>query len=376
MKNNKKYIGVFFIIALLLISLAGCGTKTADTSATTSASDTINDPNFSYSDGIDQNGFWTGIKALDYVTMFQYKGLSIPSDSHTVTDADVQSQIDSLLTSYATTKQVTDRAVTADDTVNIDYVGSVDGTPFDGGSTNGSGTDVTISTTNYIPGFLDQLVGHMPGETFNINVTFPTDYSEATLQGKAAIFVTTINYIVETIPAELTDDFVATNMEAAVGWKTVDDLKAGIKEELQQRAIEQYIGQYFTTQVTVKSVPDQLVTYEEKAMVKYYRDTATSYGTDLDTFLSSYAGVSSVDDLIQKNLADYKNQATYYLVAQAVAEDAGLSVSDDDLANYMQSVIGTSDYSQYESQFGIPYMKQAALVQKVLDLVSANAVLA
>lgn len=79
------------------------------------------------------------------------------------------------------------------DTVNIDYIGKIDGVAFDGGSTNGAGTDLKIGSNTYIPGFESQLIGHAVGDTVDVNVTFPTDYSQANLAGKDAVFTVTIN---------------------------------------------------------------------------------------------------------------------------------------------------------------------------------------
>ena len=91
----------------------------------------------------------------------------------------------------------TDTSLTVEDgdTVNIDYVGSVDGVEFDGGSTNGQGTDLTIGSGLYIDNFEEQLIGSHPGDTVEVNVTFPDDYSSEDLQGQDALFEVTINGI-------------------------------------------------------------------------------------------------------------------------------------------------------------------------------------
>ena len=91
----------------------------------------------------------------------------------------------------------TDSSLTVEDgdTVNIDYVGSIDGVEFDGGSTNGQGTDLTIGSGLYIDDFEEQLIGSHPGDTVDVNVTFPEDYNSEDLQGKDALFVVTINGI-------------------------------------------------------------------------------------------------------------------------------------------------------------------------------------
>ena len=386
MKSYKNFLCFMLVITMLLVPLAGCGSKndnSADAAASADPTETagtdntseepVNDTSadntaFSYSEGIDENGFFEGITALDYVEIFDYKALTIPSDLHQISEDKLQAEIDNILTYYSTKEQVTNRAVVDGDTVNIDYVGSADGVEFDGGSTSGAGTDVTIGVTSYIDDFLEQLIGHMPGETFNVEVTFPDVYQNESLQGKDAVFVTTINYIVETEQPELTDDFVETNLTASYGWKTVAEMKEDISAELKETAIQPFISEYMTNEVTISSVPDKLTEYQEKAMLQYYRDGAEYYSMEFEEFIS-VMGVSSVDELIESNRDSYLQSAKYTLVAQAVAEDADISVSEDDMVGYF------NDYSQYEEKYGLPYLKQIVLFQKVISYIIDNATL-
>lgn len=96
--------------------------------------------------------------------------------------------------SYSTDTSLT---VKDGDTVNIDYVGKIDGTAFDGGSTNGQGTDLEIGSGSYIDDFEDQLIGAHPGDEVEVTVTFPDDYGAADLAGKEAVFDVTVNGIYE-----------------------------------------------------------------------------------------------------------------------------------------------------------------------------------
>ena len=386
MKSYKNFLCFMLVITMLLVPLAGCGSKndnSADAAASADPTETagtdntseepVNDTSadntaFSYSEGIDENGFFEGITALDYVEIFDYKALTIPSDLHQISEDKLQAEIDNILTYYLSKEQVTNRAVVDGDTVNIDYVGSADGVEFDGGSTSGAGTDVTIGVTSYIDDFLEQLIGHMPGETFNVEVTFPDVYQNESLQGKDAVFVTTINYIVETEQPELTDDFVETNLTASYGWKTAAEMKEDISAELKETAIQPFISEYMTNEVTISSVPDKLTEYQEKAMLQYYRDGAEYYSMEFEEFIS-VMGVSSVDELIESNRDSYLQSAKYTLVAQAVAEDADISVSEDDMVGYF------NDYSQYEEKYGLPYLKQIVLFQKVISYIIDNATL-
>ncbi|MCC8105747.1 MAG: FKBP-type peptidyl-prolyl cis-trans isomerase [Clostridiales bacterium] len=93
----------------------------------------------------------------------------------------------------------TDASLTIEDgdTVNIDYVGSIDGVEFSGGSTNGAGTDLTIGSGSYIDDFEEQLIGYHPGDTVDVTVTFPEDYGVDELNGQEAVFEVTINGIYE-----------------------------------------------------------------------------------------------------------------------------------------------------------------------------------
>jgi trigger factor len=390
MKTYKSHLCFFIAFAILFVLLTGCSAKTdaglptpspsvpipsaSDPSATDPSASNIGQEigSFSYSDGLDENGLWAGITALDYVKLYDYNAFAIPSETHTVSDDDIQYEVDSLLTDYATSEQITDRAVIDGDTVNIDFVGSVDGVEFDGGSTGGGGAEVTIGVTSYIDDFLEQLIGHNPGETFDINVTFPEDYGEESLNGKDAVFVTTVNHIVETTDALLSDAFVAENLYAEYGWQTIAEMKDGITAALRDDAIENYILEYLYSEVAVEPVPDHLVTYQNNAMIKYYQNVAESLGVELEEFLSSYIGVSSLDELIDSDGETNMIAAKYSLIIQAIAEDTKITASDADVTAYFVAEAGIEDYSEYEAIYGLPYLKQIVLTQKVMDYLTAH----
>ena len=115
--------------------------------------------------------------------------------SEDTSSEDSSAEEDSQESGSSTLSTDTSLAVEDGDTVNIDYVGSIDGVEFDGGSTNGQGTDLTIGSGLYIDDFEEQLIGSHPGDTVDVNVTFPEDYNAEDLRGKDALFVVTINGI-------------------------------------------------------------------------------------------------------------------------------------------------------------------------------------
>ncbi len=374
MKSTHMMLAGLTAAALSLALLTGCSPAgdTPGASDTPSASATA--PAFSFSDGIDDNGFWKGVRALDYLTDFQYEGLLVPAENHQVGDEAVQSEIDSLLSNFTTASPVTDRPIQDGDTVNIDYVGSIDGVEFEGGTTNGQGTDVIIGQTNYIDDFIQQLVGHNTGDAFDITVTFPEDYGKAELNGRDAVFAITINAISVSVTPEFTDAFVAEQLSASYGWNTAADARASIRTNLTNDAILNYLqGQLAAS--TVTEIPDPLMDYQEKALVKSYENSAAQQGVTLEEMLQNYAGVATAEELIANAEADLRSGATFALAVQAVAEDAGLSVTEADLTAYFEKNYGSADYSSYAAQTGLPYVKQVVLWTKALDVVVAKAVL-
>ncbi|MCD7761943.1 MAG: FKBP-type peptidyl-prolyl cis-trans isomerase [Lachnospiraceae bacterium] len=116
------------------------------------------------------------------------------SSSDDTEEASTESVTESAEAAYSTDTSLT---IEDGDTVNIDYVGSIDGVEFSGGSTDGAGTDLTIGSGTYIDDFEEQLIGYHPGDTVDVTVTFPEDYGVDELNGQEAVFEVTINGIYE-----------------------------------------------------------------------------------------------------------------------------------------------------------------------------------
>lgn len=320
---------------------------------------------FSPSDFLDDNGYWKDVNALDYVTLCQYTGIPVTEDEIAASEESIQAQIDSFAQNNLVTETITDRAVADGDTVNIDYVGSIDGVEFAGGSTGGNGTEVTIGVTNYIPGFLDQLVGHTPGENFDIDVTFPDDYGSADLAGKDAVFNITINSIIERSLPEVTDDWVANTLGDAYGWSTVDEMRQGIADAMRNSALALYVQNYVIDNSTISEVPAELITYQEEMLVNQYQSYASMYGMDLSTLLPMMTGYQTTEELVEANRDEIERTAQGHLVFQAIAQDAGMEVTDEDVAAYIKTVAGSDDVDGFVQIYGMPYLKMCTLIEKV-----------
>ena len=362
MKNLKMFFYLFLALVMLIIPLAGCNKDDYSMA--------------SYSDGIDENGYWKGVKAANYVNLFDYKSMSIPAAVHKITDEALKSSVDSVLSNLTTKTNITDRAVVDGDTVNIDYVGSIDEVEFSGGSTGGNGTEVTIGVTSYIDDFLEQLIGHKPGETVNVHVTFPDDYGKDDLNGKDALFVTVINHIIETNTPELTDALIESELGEKYGWKTVEEMKASLTTDLQKRNFQNHLRNYTTTDVDIKSVPKSMTNYQIKFMLKSLRDGAESSGVTFAEYLESQTGVTTAKKLIEQEKENSLSNAKFNLVCQAIAEDANLIVTEEIVAEYFLKNFGSADYSQAEEYYGIAYIKQNILCVNVIDYIFDHATLA
>ena len=390
MKKFKKLLCLFLALALAIpaVILASCvssnntsdepsedvvdtsGTNTPPSSEPPSTGYDVNN----FRDAIDDDGFFKGVNAKDHVEMFDYTSMTFPSDAYQVTEEDLKSQIDYIVSQFADPDRIMDRAVVDGDTVNIDYVGSVDGVEFEGGSTDGMGTEVTIGVTEYIDDFLEQLIGHMPEETFDVNVTFPASYpNNPDLENAEAVFVTTINYISD-VSGTLTDDFVFENLFEYYGWATVADMEDGLRSDMSKYSMQQYLKDYFTYEVNILSMPDQIINYQENSMLSYYYEYAEYYGISFEELIES-EGFSTVDELIAAYYDTNMANAQSMLVLLAIAEDAGMTVSDADVNEYFQTNNMDADYDSIVEQYGMPFIKYNVLCQKVIDFIIDNAIL-
>ena len=372
-------LGAAALALAMIAALAGCGSTSGTSgSASTSGSsasaseDVPETVEIDFSKYIDENGFWKDIRALDYVTLPQYKGVEIPAEEIEPTEEELQSNRESLLSQWASYNQITDRAVEDGDTVNIDYVGSVDGVEFTGGNTNGAGTTVTIGVTSYIDDFLEQLIGHKPGETFDVNVTFPEDYSDSTdadgntvvLAGKDAVFTTTINYIQgdELIYPEMDDAFVAENLQATYGWTTAAEAEEGIATAIRNSKKYNYMLDYLAENAQITEVPEAIANNMREAQLASVNNQAASYGVSVDT-LMMLSGYGSEDEYLAMLEEQLPEAAKFSLIRQAIAEQEGMTVTEEEL----QEMLG-DNYQTYVDTYGLNYIKQDVMIGKVDQL--------
>ena len=191
---------------------------------------------------------------------------------------------------------------------------------------------------------------------------------------KRQVFVTKINYIEgEDVLPEFNDAFVVENFQTDYGWNNAEEMKEGIRSDLQESAETEFLWDYMTKNAKISELPETVLDYEKKVMVQQYTSSAANYGLDLATFINMQYGVSTVEELYEKLADELKAAAEKRLIIQAVAEDASLSVEAEDLTKYFSENMGSEDYSLYEEYYGVGYLKMVVLYDQATSYLRENA---
>ena len=313
-------------------------------------------------------------KALDYVELGEYKGLTVEVSPTTVTDEEVLKQIRANAGSDSL-EEVTEGTVEEGDTANIDYEGKLDGEAFDGGTAKD--TDLEIGSGTFIPGFEDGLIGVKIGDTVDLPLTFPENYTEE-LAGKDVVFTVTVNSV-KRMP-ELTDDLV--NQITDGEYTDVDSYKESVRKDLEDAKVASRpseINNSLLTQIaatsTIKEYPQELVDYAANNMKNYYKQQAESSNMEFADFLSTYFSMDEdtfneqVELVVKQNL-----RAELYLKAIAEAED--IELTDEEYEAKCEEFAENYGYDSVE-KFKAAYtedeIRLSALEDKVLEFLSDNA---
>lgn len=377
MKKRAIMISMLLVMAL---SVTGCSqktatkdkdTKTEETAKTDDAEETESDNTEDTSEDTPTTAeLMAGIDVEKCVTLGDYKGVTVEKTIQSVTDEDVQNEIDNALANYPVE---VDQAAKEGDTVNIDYVGKIDGEEFDGGSDQGA--DLKLGSGKFIDGFEDGLIGARKGETRTLNLTFPEDYTQD-LAGKAVEFTVTVNAVKEPL-SEPTDQWVADNIE---GYDNIADYKAGIRseqEENNEQTADNQVRYVAWTQVidncTINEYPETLVEVGKKLYEQQVETYAKYAGMELDAYIES-SGLTQEE--YQSNMEEYgKNVAAQALVCQAICDKEGFAIGDDDYQKALQDML--TEYGCTEDEliqtYGQDNVEQSIMLNRVSNLILENA---
>lgn len=295
------------------------------------------------------------------LTLGRYKGLSAYKAPVDVSEEAIDEDLERARQRAARQLPVEDRPVQDGDITVIDYEGSVDGVPFEGGK--GSDHSLTIGSGSFIPGFEEQLIGHEAKESFDITVGFPEDYHAEDLAGKEAVFHVTIKSIkVKEVP-ELDDEFIKDISE---DYDTVEAYRKHLREEKEAQAAEQAERHFkqaaldaAVKEATVE-IPEAAIREEAQRMAEEHGRQLSMQGLSLDQYIG-YLGMSPEQYLAQL-APDAEHQLKSELLLNAVAKAEGLEVGEDDFTAHFEKLgkLYQQDPEELAKRFGEAQRKQLA----------------
>ncbi|MBO4414400.1 MAG: FKBP-type peptidyl-prolyl cis-trans isomerase [Lachnospiraceae bacterium] len=329
---------------------------------------------------IDDNGMIKGVKASDYIKAADYNNIVADLAEIEYSDEDVDDDIEDVLEDNKYLDDSEELAAANGDTVNIDYAGTIDGEEFDGGSAEGY--DLELGSGKFIDDFEAQIEGHHPGDSFDVEVTFPEDYGTAELAGKDAVFAVTLNSIY--VKPEFTDEFVAEKLSEHAS--TVEEYRQYLKDKNYEDNLRSYVEEYVVEKSEITAYPKEYL----KQLKANYKADEYSYYEYMNSLYSSYYGYtpysSFADYLTQtysiseteydESLDEKVNEELKYaLFCQSAAEAEGITVTLDEAREYYFSEGGTEENfaSQLES-YGTGYVVQQYLCEKVIKMICERTV--
>ena len=311
------------------------------------------------------------------VQLGQYKGVEIPKKEVTVSEEEIRSEIDRELDQNARDIDIDDRPVQDGDRIRLDFDGSVDGEPFEGGKA--SDFSLTIGSGSFIPGFEDQIIGKSIGEEFDVNVTFPEDYHAENLKGKDAVFRCRVNSISEHQVPELDDDFVQDVSE----FQTVDEYKADVEKRVRERKENARKSANETAAVkaalknAVMEIPDVMVEEQARRLVDEFAQQIQSQGMNMAQYmqLSGMNQEMLVNQMKPQALERIQNS----LLLEAVAKAEKIEISDEQLdeeIGKMAEAYRMEKEKLYDmmGEESMASMKQELAVQEAVKVIAGAAV--
>ena len=307
------------------------------------------------------------------ITIENYKGIEADKGDASVVADDVKKELASMQERNARVVTVDDRKAKKNDIAVIDFEGFVDGVAFDGGK--GENYELTLGSGQFIPGFEDQIIGHKTGDEFDVNVTFPTEYTPE-LAGKDAVFKVVLHEIkMKELPA-LDDDF-AKDVDDEV--ETLAELKKKIKAELSEKKKED-VERDFESAVLEKvvelvegEIPEVMYDNKLEDDVKDYENRLAQQGIPLDTYLQ-YMGMDR--DKFKASMRDNAvKQVKLQLAVEKIAELEKIEASDEEAEAKLKEMADAYqlDVEQVKKWVNIEDVKKDVVGKKTVDFLVANA---
>ena len=310
------------------------------------------------------------------VKLGKYKGVKVEKADITVTDEEVDAEINTERENNARNIEVTDRAVKDGDITTLDFEGFVDGVAFEGGK--GENYPLTIGSGAFIPGFEEQLIGAEIGKEVEVNVTFPEDYQAEDLKGKAAVFKCTVKEIKEKQLPELDDEFASEVSE----FETLAEYKADVKGKLEERKAKEAkdAKEAAVIEEIVKDsemeIPEAMLATQQRQMVDEFAQRIQMQGLSIDQYFQ-FTG-SSYEQMIEQVKPQAEKRIQSRLVLEAVAKAENITATDEDYEDELK-VMAEAYQMEVEKvkellpEKSVAQIKEDIAVKKAAEFVVENA---
>ena len=376
--KRKAYLAA--LVMCMALAVNGCGDNKETTDTENTATEQQTEESEETEDTQEQAASYTDSTRLvsvdnveKYVTIADYKGITLDNSVQEVTDEAVENRVAENLKSSAETVTDENATIQNGDTATINFVGTKDGEAFEGGT--GNNYDLVIGSGSMIPGFEEGIVGMKKGETKDVPVTFPENYRNTELAGQDAVFQITVQSFKR--PPELTDDWVAANTD----YKTVDEYKANVRTQLEQEAQEQADNSLRSTAWNTVYTNSEVVEYPEKDVeeaAKTFRNQAEAYAKqgnmELEDFVASQ-GVS-MDDFEAQCQQYAQAKVKQDLIIQGIMDAEGMTLEDEEslaIQNQLVEQYASGDLAALIDTYGQVAVDESIGLIRVQNFIIANA---
>ncbi len=383
--KKKTYLVILALCAAM--AMTACGTSAGqkeETKSTAESQDTADEKDSKAADSAesDSDKESTGTVSGDtrlvsvddvskYVTIGQYKGLSLDKTVEAVTDDMVDGRIKEELQNKA--EEVTEGSVQNGDVVTINYVGTKDGVAFDGGTANNY--ELTIGSGTFIDGFEDGIIGMKKGQTKDLDLTFPEEYSSEELAGQEVVFKVTLQSFKRA--PELTDDWAAKNTDC----KTAEEYRKEIRTTLEDEAKT-------SAQNTLRETAWNTV-LSASEVKEYPQDDMDTAKTEFKTLYENYAkqGDMTLEDFVKAqgiSMDDFEEQSSQYaeykvkqnLIVQGIMDAENMTLEDEKSLSIQDELIkayNVKDLAALVDKYGQAAVDESIGLLRVEDFILDNA---
>lgn len=383
----KKKTYLVILALCVAMAMTACGTSAGqkeETKSTAESQDTADEKDSKAADSAesDSDKESTGTVSGDtrlvsvddvskYVTIGQYKGLSLDKSVEAVTDDMVDGRIKEELQNKA--EEVTEGSVQNGDVVTINYVGTKDGVAFDGGTANNY--ELTIGSGTFIDGFEDGIIGMKKGQTKDLDLTFPEEYSSEELAGQEVVFKVTLQSFKRA--PELTDDWAAKNTDC----KTAEEYRKEIRTTLEDEAKT-------SAQNTLRETAWNTV-LSASEVKEYPQDDLDTAKTEFKTLYENYAkqGDMTLEDFVKAqgiSMDDFEEQSSQYaeykvkqnLIVQGIMDAENMTLEDEKSLSIQDELIkayNVKDLAALVDKYGQAAVDESIGLLRVEDFILDNA---